>query len=195
MGLYNYCTQEIMFWLRDSFSSYVTYINPSFRDALVVSLDGFTRIPNKVTLSSLYDLNSFGLYNKFSKVNPKTLPLEYSQSSDTYEHSFSVSQSSQLSYDSGLNISDTADSSNTGRFVRFTNPMVEYEYRKGTYFTVWADRFPNLMTSVIELGCNDYFAQWFRNKAFTTLFLEDWKYFTENFTKDFVDNSLDLSNS
>jgi len=137
----------------------MSYTNPNYRDSLLVSLVDFVQIPNKITFVSLFDLNSFGLYNQFYKPDQVTLTAEYSQVSDTYEHSFSVSQSPQLIYDSGLNISDTADSSNTGRFIRFTNPMVEYEYRKGTYFTVWADRFPNLMTSIIELGRNDYFAQ------------------------------------
>jgi len=51
------------------------------------------------------------------------------------------------------------DSTESGRFTRFSNPMVEYEYRKGTYFTTWADRFPNLTLSIIELGRNEYFAK------------------------------------
>jgi len=34
------------------------------------------------------------------------------------------------------NLNNFSDSSHSGRFNRFSNPMVEYEYRKGTYFTV-----------------------------------------------------------
>jgi len=94
------------------------------------------------------------------------------------ETTFSLKSTDTVTQATNLNL--LTDSDTSGRFPRFTNPMVEYEYRKGTYFTVWADRFPSLMTSLIELGRNDYFAKWFKNGPFLKLFNNDLNLYLKN---------------
>lgn len=88
-----------------------------------------------------------------------------------------------------------SDTLSSGRFIRFTNPMVEYEYRKGTYFTVWADRFPSLLLSTIELGRNDYFPKWFKSLPFKKLFKKDLDFYITNLTSHKKINYKSLSDS
>jgi len=90
---------------------------------------GYFRLQNTNVLGSAYDIDPI-----YTQVQTNTLASED-------------------------NLTTFTDSIGSGRFTRFSNPMIEYEYRKGTYFTVWADRFPNLMTSLVELGRNEYFAK------------------------------------
>lgn len=160
---YNYYVSSLNFYLDNI--SHTNVLNKN----LTLNTNDLFYIPSWFDLYTLPLLNNFGLYNQ---PNLKVTNL-VSSSNEIYDYNFVTSHSLQIMPKSGLDISDMADSTNTGRFIRFTNPMVEYEYRKGTYFTVWADRFPNLMTSIIELGRNDYFSQWFQNKTFKDLFSED----------------------
>lgn len=93
------------------------------------------------------------------------------------------------------NLNNFSDSSHSGRFNRFSNPMVEYEYRKGTYFTVWSDRFPNLTTSMIELGRNEYFAKWFKSAPYKNLFREDINYLDNFKPKSLMTGNVSLSDT
>lgn len=139
-------------------------------------------------MTKLFRLNSYTAdVNLTEYPLSSTVPMGSAQN-----HPFTFEQSL---LDQGMAPLSTSDSVDSGRFVRFSNPMIEYEYRKGTYFTVWADRFPNLMTSMIELGRNEYFAKWFKSKPFKALFAEDINYFSDNFTNTGSTKGRDLSTS
>jgi len=87
-----------------------------------------------------------------------------------------------LELGSQISLFTFSDSLKSGRFNRFNNPMVEYEYRKGTYFTVWGERFPNLAPSMIELGRNEYFAKWYKSAAYKVLFRSDFVLYQSTFS-------------
>ena len=126
-----------------------------------------TTISKTITLNQNLPINVTTAQNLKPQV---TLEVE--------ETTFSLKSTNTITQ--ATNLSLLTDSDTSGRFPRFTNPMVEYEYRKGTYFTVWADRFPSLMTSLIELGRNDYFAKWFKNGPFLKLFNNDLNLYLKN---------------
>lgn len=71
----------------------------------------------------------------FVNTNQTTGVYSFGDLTSTDETSFSLEAESSMGGVDNLNAL-FADSGTSGRFTRFTNPMVEYEYRKGTYFTV-----------------------------------------------------------
>lgn len=143
---------------------------------------GFTNLTPIITLNSV---------STFLRMNLSITNIVGSQTfTENTQHPFIYSVEEESSGAVSMSFTDSIDS---GRFTRFTNPMVEYEYRKGTYFTVWSDRFPNLTLSMIELGRNEYFTKWFKSKPYENLFKEDLIYYTRNFSKTALDMSLILS--
>lgn len=176
----------------------------TFLNSLITTIPTFTELQNYplLVIESFQNLNSFIAVNKFN--SPTLLPQQVHTvfnypsylltTEKTSQHAtpFVYSSNEDNTLLSEMNFTDAIDS---GRFTRFTNPMIEYEYRKGTYFTVWADRFPNLTLSIIELGRNEYFAKWFKSKSYKNLFNEDFTYYSRNFTPNTSSTSVSLSNN
>tara|TARA_B110000908_G_scaffold85639_1_gene102336 strand:+ start:4500 stop:5441 length:942 start_codon:yes stop_codon:yes gene_type:complete len=82
-----------------------------------------TTISKTITLNQNLPINVTTAQNLKPQV---TLEVE--------ETTFSLKSTNTITQ--ATNLSLLTDSDTSGRFPRFTNPMVEYEYRKGTYFTV-----------------------------------------------------------
>jgi len=149
-------------------------------------------------LTAMLEPSALNLFvvNKFSLGGyefPSFGSASYTQ--NTVKHSTGALDFGTVATTHSSTLNNFSDSSNSGRFNRFSNPMIEYEYRKGTYFTVWADRFPNLTTSIIELGRNEYFAKWFKSASYRNLFKEDMSYLNNFNPKNTLPSDLMLSDS
>jgi len=75
--------------------------------------------------------------------------------------------------------------SNSLRFTRFHNPLINYSYKSGHYLGIWDKLYPSLMTSFIEVAKNVIKASWVYSPDFTSLLNENFK----TFNSYFVNNS------
>jgi hypothetical protein len=57
------------------------------------------------------------------------------------------------SIDSSVSTGDAfSDSTTYGRFIRFSNPLISYDYKCGNYLGIWEQLYPSLMLSYIEVA-------------------------------------------
>jgi len=60
-------------------------------------------------------------------------------------------KSENLETTTPINIS-SSELSNTGRFNRFSNPIISYDYKCGHYLGIWDQLYPSLVNSIIEVA-------------------------------------------
>lgn len=70
------------------------------------------------------------------------------------------------------------------RFTRFTNPLVNYDYKCGHYLGIWDKLYPNLITSFVEVTRGIRKPAWFFSDKVKDLFLEQNKAFMKGFAND-----------
>lgn len=71
--------------------------------------------------------------------------------------------------------------SNNFRFLRFNNPLINYDYKCGHYLGIWDQLYPSLTTSFIEVARGIRKAPWFYSDQFNELLSNLYKNFTLKF--------------
>jgi hypothetical protein len=83
------------------------------------------------------------------------------------------------------------ESSSRGRFLRFYNPLINYDYKTGNYIGNWESQYPYLINSFIEVARGIRKPVWFLSDQYIDLFKANYDKFLVNFTGK---GSLKLSN-
>ena len=121
------------------------------------SLSSLTNlVPNLLTLVSLNTNLSLPYIsiNLYSYINTSEKSVQFQTSSlDT-----SVSTGDAFS-----------DSTTYGRFIRFSNPLISYDYKCGNYLGIWEQLYPSLMLSYIEVARGIRKAPWFYSDQYNDL--------------------------
>jgi len=71
--------------------------------------------------------------------------------------------------------------SNSIRFTRYHNPLINYSYKSGHYLGIWDKLYPSLMTSFIEVAKNVIKASWVFSPNFTDLLVSNYKTYNNFF--------------
>lgn len=121
------------------------------------------------SLLSLYNL----MPNFFNII---TLNLNLSMNiTETYSYTPLNTNSNTINYHTdNLNTSTETDSRFTdsttyGRFIRFNNPLISYDYKCGHYLGIWEQLYPSLMLSYIEVARGIRKAPWFYSDQYNDL--------------------------
>jgi heme/copper-type cytochrome/quinol oxidase subunit 1 len=62
-----------------------------------------------------------------------------------------------------------ADSTHYGRFLRFSNPLISYDYKCGNYLGIWEQLYPSLILSYIEVARGIRKSSWFYSDQYNDL--------------------------
>ena len=62
-----------------------------------------------------------------------------------------------------------SDSTSYGRFIRLSNPLINYDYKCGHYLGIWEQLYPSLMLSYIEVARGIRKAPWFYSDQYNDL--------------------------
>jgi heme/copper-type cytochrome/quinol oxidase subunit 1 len=91
--------------------------------------------------------------------------------------------SNQFSTTDTTNINYMSEESNSGRFLRFSNSMINYDYKCGNYLGIWDQLYPSLMLSFIEVSRGIRKAPWYFSDQYNELLTNLFK----NYQVKFVD--------
>jgi hypothetical protein len=61
-------------------------------------------------------------------------------------------QTSSITPNSSNSEDKFSDSTTYGRFLRFSNPLISYDYKCGNYLGIWEQLYPSLILSYIEVA-------------------------------------------
>ena len=76
----------------------------------------------------------------------------------------------------------TTETNSPFRFVRFYNPLINYDYKSGNYLGNWDQIYNSLLISFIEVGRGIRKASWFYSDQFTDLLKKNLNLFNIKFT-------------
>jgi len=114
-------------------------------------------LPNMLTIVSFnmninFNLPSYSLYTTLSN------------------NSTSVKfQTSSITPNSSTDEDKFSDSTTYGRFLRFSNPLISYDYKCGNYLGIWEQLYPSLILSYIEVARGIRKAPWFYSDQYNDL--------------------------
>jgi hypothetical protein len=81
--------------------------------------------------------------------------------------------------------------SNSQRFTRYSNTLINYDYKTGNYIGSWDKFYPYLLNSFIEVTRGIRKSSWFFSEQYTELLKKNYDKLAINFTGK---NNLKLSN-
>jgi len=96
-------------------------------------------------------------------------PLLYNTSNN---HKILSNVSSPASY---------SEVSNSQRFTKFTNPLINYDYKCGHYLTIWDQLYPSLTISFIEVSRGIRKSPWFFSERYNDLLKTNFNVFNQKF--------------
>ena len=153
---------EIYSWT-NSFFSYNIFILPrnlflSLFEWTVTSLSGITNFALNIMPLLALNLNigfDVRFISKFQYVNNSSQTTHFNTSNIN---------------NSPVNTLDMySDSTSNGRFIRFSNPLISYDYKCGNYLGIWEQLYPSLMLSYIEVARGIRKAPWFYSDSYNDL--------------------------
>jgi len=71
------------------------------------------------------------------------------------------------------------------RFIKFSNPLINYDYKCGHYLTIWDQLYPQLTTSLIEISRGIRKAPWFYADQYNDVLKKNYNLFFKKFTTKF----------
>ena len=86
------------------------------------------------------------------------------------------------------------ENSSTGRFTRFSNLMVNYDYKCGHYLGIWDQLYPSLMLSFIEVSRGIRKAPWYFSDQYNELFMNMYKNYQIRFVDKLTLQLADVEN-
>lgn len=155
----------------------------------------FTDLVKNIQIYSSMSLYEFFIYWRnilslnfnfinYSVINPKTV------NTVLVENTQVTFSSDNFSTQNTANIDNMSDSSNSGRFVRFSSSMINYDYKCGNYLGIWEQLYPSLMLSFIEVSRGIRKSPWYFSDQYNELLKNMYK----NYSVRFVDKlTLQLS--
>jgi heme/copper-type cytochrome/quinol oxidase subunit 1 len=114
-------------------------------------------LPNMLTLVS---------FNMNINFNLPTYSLYTTLSSNSTSVKF---QTSSITPNSSTDEDKFSDSTTYGRFLRFSNPLISYDYKCGNYLGIWEQLYPSLILSYIEVARGIRKAPWFYSDQYNDL--------------------------
>jgi len=105
----------------------------------------------------MYELPSYGRYKNFSVTN--------SDASDSIN--FYSNSKTQITH---ISTSDNLENSNSARFLRFNNPLLNYSHKYGNYLGKWGRMYPHLAASFSEVAQGARKPIWFFSKTYEEKF-------------------------
>lgn len=159
-------------------------------------------VPSNFKFSNLFDFlsifkymlytfssNFFNFFLFDSIIFNKNNFLAKTYLSNIKEVSYNILDNHTITYKN--NINSFSDMSNTQRFARFNNSLINYDYKTGNYIGNWDKQYPFLMTSLIEVARGIRKPSWFFSEQYTELFKKNYDNFMINFAGK---SSLKLAN-
>ena len=129
----------------------------------IISLT-FNSVTNLINvLPNLLTLISFNMNINF---NLPTYSLYTTLSSNNTSVKF---QTSSITPNSSTDEDKFSDSTTYGRFLRFSNPLISYDYKCGNYLGIWEQLYPSLILSYIEVARGIRKAPWFYSDQYNDL--------------------------
>ena len=102
--------------------------------------------------------------------------------------------SNNLKTQSTIETSLMTENSSTGRFTRFSNLMVNYDYKCGHYLGIWDQLYPSLMLSFIEVSRGIRKAPWYFSDQYNELFMNMYKNYQIHFVDKLTLQLADVEN-
>jgi hypothetical protein len=124
----------------------------------------------KILFSNCYFISYFLQKNINSVAEKNRNSIDYSSSDLIYK-------------DSGLEFNYFSESTNSQRFVRFNNPLINYDYKTGHYIGNWESQYPYLVTSFIEVSRGIRKPNWFFSEQYTDLLKNNYVKYYNTFTE------------
>lgn len=117
---------------------------------LVLSVNPITSLPSIFSFKLTFDafLNSF--YFIYSTTTFSEINSVFAGSYGSSDNKYIFSKDSLTSNE--LNNSIFSESSQEQRFTRFSNPLINYDYKTGNYIGSWESQYPYLINSFIEVA-------------------------------------------
>lgn len=156
---------------------------------LVLSVNPITSLPSIFSFKLTFDafLNSF--YFIYSTTTFSEINSVFAGSYGSSDNKYIFSKDSLTSNE--LNNSIFSESSQEQRFTRFSNPLINYDYKTGNYIGSWESQYPYLINSFIEVARGIRKPSWFLSDQYMDLFKSNYDKFLINFTGK---GNLKLSN-
>jgi len=160
---------KLMDWIS---SNEVTYLLPRDYNVFVLlhslvnsivsltlnSINNFTTLlPNILTITTLN--TNINLNQSYSSI--------YTSLVSTKE--VTKFQTSAITPESSKGEERFSDSTTYGRFLRFSNPLISYDYKCGNYLGIWEQLYPSLVLSYIEVARGIRKAPWFYSDQYNDL--------------------------
>lgn len=87
-----------------------------------------------------------------------------------------------------------SDSTAYGRFLRFSNPLISYDYKCGNYLGIWEQLYPSLMLSYIEVARGIRKAPWFYSDQYSDLLKNAFATYNNHFVSKLTLQLADVEN-
>jgi hypothetical protein len=118
--------------------------------SVILSLNPFSSLLTALNLRLVLDaflVNFNFFYGKFNVLDVFT-PTKDSMSANEGLYKFSK----DVMNDAYSGVSTLSESTQTQRFTRFSNPLINYDYKTGNYIGNWESQYPYLINSFIEVA-------------------------------------------
>jgi heme/copper-type cytochrome/quinol oxidase subunit 1 len=86
------------------------------------------------------------------------------------------------------------ETTNYQRFLRFSNPLISYDYKCGNYLGIWEQLYPSLILSYIEVARGIRKSPWFFSTQYNTLLKNNYKNYNNHFFDKLTLQLADLDN-
>lgn len=153
-------------------SNEITYLLPRDYNVLVLLHSFFISMLN-LTVSSLYNVfsvlpNMLTLLSFNTNINISMFNYDTYMTRVTTKESVKF-QTSSITPSSSNSEDKFSDSTTYGRFLRFSNPLISYDYKCGNYLGIWEQLYPSLILSYIEVARGIRKAPWFYSDQYNDL--------------------------
>ena len=132
-------------------------------------------VSSLLSITTASVLNLSNLFPNFLTLINLNMNINLSQLTTQLYTTFNTSQSNVTFKTEAItntvveNESRFSDSTTYGRFLRFSNPLISYDYKCGNYLGIWEQLYPSLMLSYIEVARGIRKAPWFYSDQYTDL--------------------------
>jgi len=152
---------------------------------LTILYTNLTQLPTNASNAILLNFNStsvFDLWDTLKGFRKNFTPIKEEV----------VYSSDNLHVTSGTKSPFGVEFMNSTRFIRFNNPLINYDFKCGDYFGIWNKLYPNMFLSLIEIAKGDRRSPWFYHEEFLFFLKQNFTDFNLKFV-DIATSSLEES--
>jgi hypothetical protein len=167
---------------------------------LLLTTPSLLSITNSFNFTYVFNSLANSLYITFFNMHSNLLSLSFISSSNYKLNAWSESSIEKGSLynttDKNFNqdltyLSLFSETSNSQRFVRYSNTLINYDYKTGNYVGIWDKLYPYLINSFIEVTRGIKKSSWFFSEQYIELLKKNYDKLSINFTGK---SNLKLSN-